>query len=188
MNKRGGWALVVSIVLVVLLIIGLFLYFSLSGPNYDKLYDEMIKKGEIKDPAEGMSIEEAAVQFNESFVYYLLYRIKAYNLHEPPLSSDKPKIELFAGEQQYNAIIDGGKILVGKGGIDKEDIIIRTSAVEAVKMMKDENYVQKSFDIGESRIELVAEKSKLFAKGYLKLYDNIKGKSVTGNVIRIYIS
>ncbi len=47
------------------------------------------------NPAEGLSVEQAIVEFDESFVYYLLFNIKAYNLHNPPLSSAEPRIEFF---------------------------------------------------------------------------------------------
>lgn len=184
MNKRGRWILWTSIILVFLLIIGLFIYFSLAGPDYTKNYEEM----NISNPTEGKSLEDSVLQFNESFVYYLLYRIKAYNLHNPPLSEDKPKIKILVDEKEYYAVIDSGTILVGKNKVGKEDVIIRTTGIESVKMIKDKNYVKESFEKGISSIELVAEKAKLFAKGYLKLYDEINGGGITGKVVKIYTS
>lgn len=188
MFKRGGWALWAAIALAVVLIIGLFFYFSLSGPSYDRYYKTLADNGQLVNPTEGKSVEESAAQFNESFVYYLLYNIKAYNLHNVPLSDNKPRLQLYIGEIAYNAVIDSGKMIVAKGKISNEDVVIRTSTIEAVKMMQNKEYVFKSFESGGASIELVASKSTLFGKGYLNLYNQITGKSVSGNVVGIYTS
>lgn len=181
MNKRGKWILWLSIILIIILVIALFFYFTLFRPR-SSVYDEQ----EVENPASGMSSEQAIAAFNESFVFYLLYNIKAYNLHNPPLSSDAPRIEIYVGEDVFNAIVEKGEIKVSKGGILEEDIIIRTTKEEAVAMMNDKNYVTKSFNDGKSTIELIAGKTTLFAKGYLNLYNELTGNSITGNVMRIY--
>jgi hypothetical protein len=182
MNKRGKWALWVSIALAVILILILFVYFALFKPNNEKVYSGM----NIQNPAAELSDEEAVIAFDESFVFYLLYNIKAYNLHNPPLSSSVPRIEINVGGEIFNAVIEKGMIKVARGEIETKDIVIRTTKEEAVKMMRDKSYVTKSFNDGKSGIELVAGKTTLFAKGYLNLYNELMGKSVTGNIIRIY--
>ena len=140
------------------------------------------------NPISNLTQEEAIMQFNESFVSYLLYSIKAYNLHNPPLSSDTPKIKFLIGDDSYNAEIIDGLIKTQKIGINNEDIQIITTKSEAVKMLRDRDYVEQSFKLGNSRIELIAGKTTLFSKGYLNLYTKLTGKSVTGNTIRIYMS
>jgi hypothetical protein len=181
MNKRG-WILWVSIALVVVLIGAAFLYFALFNRDNSSVYSG----GNIKNPAEGLSNEEAVLAFNESFVFYLLYEIKAYNLHNPPFSSDVPRIEVDVGEDVFGATVDNGIITVTKGRIAKRDIIITTTKSEAVKMLRDKNYVVQSFNDKMSSIELVADKTTLFAKGYLAMYNELTGKSVTGNIVRIF--
>lgn len=181
MNKRGAWWLWVSIGLAVFLIIVAFLYFALFRQDNSGLYSQV----QIKNPAAGMSSAEAIAAFDESFVSYLLYAIKAYNLHNPPLSSDYPKLEIRVEDQTYGASVIKGIINVSKGAMADKDVIIKTTKEEAVKMMGDRNYVTKSFNDGKSTIELVASKTTLFAKGYLGMYTELTGKSVTGNLIRI---
>jgi len=178
-KKRSRWPILVAVVLIV----GLFLYFALSGKNYDDLYSGAV----LPNPTDGLSLEEAIAEFDEEFVYYLLVSIKAYNLHEPPLSSDKPKIEFLIDSEVFNAIVDDGRIVVEKGQIDSEDMSISTTTEEAVLMVQNRNYVQDSFVTEKSTIELKAEKSTLFAKGYLSLYTELTGKSITGGVTRIYL-
>ena len=183
MAKRGGWFFWASMVLVVAFIGMIFFYFALFKTNNASIYRE---KG-LVNPAANLTLEQVTEAFDERFVQYLLYSIEAYNLHNPPLSSDTPKIEVIAGEDVYNAVIDEGIIEVGKGPMKKKDIVITTSKIEAVKMLKDKNYVAKSFNDGLSTIDLIGGKSTLFAKGYLNLYNELTGKSITGNVIRIYL-
>lgn len=181
MHKKG-WALWLSITLVAVLIMVIFAYFVLFKPDNSRVYSGQ----ELENPAEGLSDEQAVLAFDESFVFYLLYSIKAYNLHNPPLSSEIPRIEILVGEDVFNANVKKGIISVEKGEISNEDVVIRTTKEEAVKMVRDKNYVTQSFNDGKSGIDLIAGKTTLFAKGYLNMYNELTGKSITGNIIRIY--
>ena len=78
MNKKGGWILWVSIILIVLLIAGMFFYLALFKVDNSDKYNNIV------NPASELSDEQAIAQFNETFVLYILYMIKAYNLHYPP--------------------------------------------------------------------------------------------------------
>ena len=152
-----------------------------------KSNNEGIYKGLVKNPILNLTDEQAVMFFDESFVFYLLHSIKAYDLHNPPLSSDYPRIEINVVDEVYSAVVVKGLINVTRGQIANEDIVIKTTKEEAVKMLRDKNYVTKSFNEGFSTIELVAGKTTLFTKGYLNLYDELMGKSITGNLIRIFI-
>ena len=55
-------------------------------------------------------------------------------------------------------------------------------------MIKTKDYVKQSFKDKRSTIELKAEKSTLFAKGYLRFYNEISGESLTGSVVEVYTS
>ncbi len=165
--------------IISLIVILIVLLFSLGGLVYYLFYAERSPEkpasGEtLRNPTEGLTDADAAARFNEAFVYYLLLNIKAYNLHNPPLSSDTPKIELFIGEDVYNAEVMDTNIIVNKERIDKKDIVIRTSKEEAVKMVRDSGYIRTSFSDGKSSLELVASKATLGLKGYLGLYEELK--------------
>lgn len=125
----------------------------------------------LKNPTEGLTDDEAVAKFDENFVYYILVSIGARDLHNPPFSSDTPKINFYVGEDVYNAEVDDGRIEVAKGEVSEADITIRTSKLEAVKMTRNRNYVVESFSNGGSEIELVASKTKLASKGYLGMYE-----------------
>jgi hypothetical protein len=129
----------------------------------------------LVNPTEGLSFEEAVAQFDENFVYYLLVSIGAGELHTPIFSSDTPKILFYIDDEVYNAEVEDGRILVERGEIEEEDIIIRTSKEEGVKMVMNSNYVSESFASGGSSFELVADNLELAGKGYLGIYSALGG-------------
>lgn len=184
--KRGSSAiwLGVSIGLVVLLIGMMFFFYALAGKDYGEKYSS----NENNNPVINLSNEQAIERFDESFVKYLLVEIKAYNLHRPPLSNELPSMKLEIGPKVYFAKVDNGEIIVSENETKNVDIIISTSIEESVKMLRNSAYISESFSSGDSRITLLADKTTLFGKGYLKLYTELTGKSITGNVVRIYVS
>ena len=184
MNKKGSRALIISIVVLLIFVVILFFFFALFRPSYSKGYNGVA----IPNPTDGLTTEQAIASFNESFVSYILYSIKAYNLHNPPLSSNDPRIEFKIDSDLYWAVIQNGVIQVSKTEMNSPDVIITTTKEEGVKMVQNKEYIQQSFSSGKSGIELLASKATLFAKGYLSLYTSLTGKSVTGNVVRIYSS
>ena len=140
MHKKGVAALSISIVLLIALTIGLFFFFALYNPNYGFSSAESDSKL-LVNPINGLITEEAVSSFNESFIYYLLYSAGAYKLHSDPLLKETPRIEIFVDSEVYNAEISNGVIYVSLGEVENKDIIIRTTKIEAVKMLqeKDEN-------------------------------------------------
>lgn len=180
-KKRGWrviWIILISILIFVIVALAYFFFFDKIGRN------ENMQMAVLANPVLGLSDEQAIAQFNESFVLYLLASIGAQKLHNLPLSSDKPKIEVYIDELVFSAFVDKGAMGVGKGNIASPDIRIKTAKVEAVKMLRDRNFISRSFESGSSKIELVAGKATLFGKGYLDLYKEVTGKSVTGGFLK----
>ncbi|MCU0642485.1 MAG: hypothetical protein MUF61_02815, partial [archaeon] len=80
-DKREGWFFWASMAVIVIFVILLFFYFamfkfSLTGFAFEESF---------ANPADSMTAEQVAESFNETFVEYLLYSIKANELHNPPL-------------------------------------------------------------------------------------------------------
>lgn len=167
------WGVLIAFLMLLLAFSGIYAYYILIGPDYSEKYENQLQNGSIKNPTQSLEEEEAVETFNESFVFYILFNIKAYNLHSPPFSSEKPRIEFQVDNKTFNAEIDKGEILVYSGRIEKEDIRILTTAEEGVKMTNDKNYISESFSQEKSIIELVAGKTKLASKGYLKIYKEL---------------
>lgn len=167
-NKKRILIIAISAILIISLLILSYYFFFYSAKNQGT-------GKKLKNPAEGLTFEEAVAKFDESFVLYLLASLEAYKLHNMPLSSETPKIEFYIGDDVYNAEIIKGSINVKKGEINDEDITITTTKEEGVKMLLDKNYIDDSFKEGKSSAELVAGKLELAAKGYLEIYDNFAG-------------
>lgn len=160
------WAVLVLILIVSGLIFYLF-YFNGSSSSLGGSGKKLV------NPAYGLSLEEAVKKFDESFVSYLLVNIGAFKLHNPPFSSNTPKIGFYVGGDIYGAEIVNGRIFVSKDEMDEKDIIIKTNKEEAIKMIMNSKYVGDSFRGGKSSIELVAGKLELASKGYLGLYSDL---------------
>jgi len=166
MSKPAIVLIILGIVVIILGVVSYFYFFhSSDSPPSNFAISE--------NPAEGLSDEEAIELFDESFIEYLLLSIKAYNLHKPPFSSDTPRIEFHVGGEIFNAEVLEYEFLVGRGEISDEDVVITTSKLEAIKMMRDVDYVGDSFRAGESSIELIAGEGTLFVKGYMKIYGEL---------------
>jgi hypothetical protein len=163
-----------SILFVLILVVGALAYYVFVGPSHKTVYSS---SGRIlPNPTAGLTDEQAVGKFDESFVYYILVGIKANDLHNPPFSSDTPKIKFYIDNDVFNAEINDGSIQVNKGEIGNSDIAIRTTKLEAVKMTRDGNYIKTSFSNGGSNIELLAGKTTLAMKGYWNIYNELSGQ------------
>ena len=177
---KKGWKIffiiLLSIIILFLIIRGIFAYLIFNESGEDKNGG---RSGSVPlvNPVQGLSDQEAIAKFNENFVLYILLSIKTYNLHNPPFSSDTPKIEFIIGNDIFNAEVINKNIKVKRGSISNEDIRITTTKEEGVKMLRNKSYIETSFNNGNSGFEMVANKFELLSKGYLDLYEELTGKS-----------
>ena len=179
MNKRGGWALVFSLLVLVVFIAAMFSFFHLYKPIDEK---RIIKRAisnvsGVRSPTAGLSAGQVEGGFNESSVFSLLTDIKAGDLHNFPLSREIPKIKVVVDKDIYSATVNRGKISVKKGDVANPDIIIKTSKSEVAQMVTNGRYISTSFKNGKSSLELVADKATLIAKGYVGLYTRVTGNT-----------
>lgn len=183
-----------SVLIIIVIIFGGITFFIVKAPNYEDFYNERTRQGEFANPlqkyTENSSNEnitlknvknanlsdEESILLQRDIVEYVLIGLKAYNLKSIPFKGETPKILFYIGDNPFGAEIVKGEIFVSKDLINKNDIIIKTSEEEAIKMALNKYYVLKSFEKGASKMELVAGKSTLFTKGYLDLYNTINGK------------
>lgn len=173
--------LIISISLIIVLIIIAFLYYALAKPNYEKPTID-INKTQI-------AINPESVVIEPNHISYILAELDFYQLRNPPLSSDTPKINIKLDETWFNSQVEQGKIHTKQGSIENPDIIIYTSSDELIEAMKSDEikeYMKTSVSSGKTQLELKASYSTLFSKGYLSLYQELTGKTLTGSVIRIF--
>lgn len=139
---------------------------------------EIIIPNETEFIPEENETEELIIKEEDKpeIIKYLLILVKAYNLHNPPFSSDTPKIEFIVENESFNAEILEGEIFVEKGSIENEDIRMITDWKEAVLISKGESFVQDSVIAGRTKIEKVCEDTVCFLKGYKDLFDELKSE------------
>ena len=171
MNKSLKIILILLPIILVLLALTYIYFVFYHKSNYDNTII-------ITNPVVGLTDQQAIEQFDESFVEFLLVSIGAQSLHNPPLSSNTPKIEIQLEDTTFSAEVKERLITVSQNSIEDKDIIIRTTKAEAVKMLRDEEYIKQSFLEGSSTVELIASKTTLFTKGYLKIYTDLTGETV----------
>lgn len=179
--------LIISLIFLLGIVAGMFVFYATYTPSYEKnnitnpfSNNISINNSEIIIPPQEIIIEERHIT-------YLLNEMGAYKLKS--YLGETPKIETDVDNEKFNSEIIDGKIITKKGAIDNEDLAITTSKEELIMMaVSSKEYIQGSVSSGLTGIEMKAGYSTLFAKGYLNLYTEITGKSLTGSAIKIFSS
>ncbi len=172
-----------STFLIVAFALVAFLYFATSTFPYQKPPTPQV----IKDLVSMQDPSGAVLQ--PAYIDYVLYELGAYQLHLSPGGKDLPRIAFIVGEKTFSAEVSEGKVHTQEGMIDKPDIRITTSREEIIQAIRSglvKEYLKKSIADGKTHLEQVASYPVLFSKGYLNLYQELTGKSLTGNIIRIF--
>jgi len=115
-------------------------------------------------------------------VNYMGVYLKLYNLHEIPFTSITPKIQVYLEDKPYLLEIVNGVIIIDDIVSENPDIIIRTAYEEVFKMAENEDYAKESISLEKTKVEIVENNFVLFSKGYLSLYNELKG-SFSGYII-----
>lgn len=125
-------------------------------------------------PMSFINIDKTTVGINQ--INLVLYNIEAYELHNPPFSSNTPKIEFVIEEDIYNTEIVKGKITTKKEAIENPDLKIIMPKEEFLFILNSDDLkksLQDSVNNGNTKIEILAGNTELFVKGYLSLYQEI---------------
>lgn len=156
-----------------------FLYFSTSTFPYQK----------PPRPALVDALVAGSVGLETEHITYVLNELGVYQLHNPPLSSDTPKIEIVLGERVFGAEVVAGTVNTKEKSLAETDMRIVSSEeeiVEAIRSGDVKSYIKKSITDGKTRLEQSGSYSRLFSKGYLNLYNELTGQGMTGNIVKIF--
>ena len=176
--------LVLGIIFIILIVAGAYLYSVMAVPSKPK------PGTEVQNPIVNLNEEETVLQFDESYIDYLVFAIGGWKLHNPPLSSKTPKIEIILDNNEiYVSEIIDGEIMTEKKQIDDEDLLILTTKDKVIDIISSgdmENAVKGAVNEGTLTLELKAGYTTLLGKGYLAIYKDLTGETFTGSVIRIF--
>ncbi|MBT3397673.1 hypothetical protein HOA55_03200 [archaeon] len=126
-------------------------------------------------PSQRIAIDE--IEITPEFISYLLNEIGAWELHKNPLTFEEPIINFKIGNKNFYSKISEHIPQTFPGLSDnadlqfntnKEDIIKATSSQSPREVFKD------SLANGGTKITTLVGETELFAKGYLKLYEDLK--------------
>lgn len=160
------------IILIFLILIGIISHFIFLN-----LYSNtpVVNQGDINKSEIG--IEQ---------VNYVLISIGASGLHNPPFSSNTPKIEINIGQNVYNSEVIDSNIHTTEGPSSEPDLRIIISENEFIGALNSDpkTFLQKSVSEGRTNIEIISNKITLFSKGYLELYKQVTGETLTGSIIK----
>ena len=157
----------VLIMLLLIAIASLIYLFNNSFRSNDQLIiTKNNKRLEMANPIVKVDDKEALSSFNNSYVFFWLYRMKADSLHPSISDQDPPRIEIFIEGINYTASIINEYIVLSEIKKSNPDILIETTKDEIIKMLRKQGYVSESFISKKSNITLYSEIPTLASKGY----------------------
>ena len=109
----------------------------------------------------------------KELINYASVVLKLYNLQEIPFTKNTPKIQIKIDNDYYFIEVSKGDVFINEGITKKEDILIETTYEEILKMIENKDYARESVYSGKTTIKISASEFVLFAKGYLKLYEEM---------------
>ena len=204
-QKRGEINLPLIILtffgIITLTLVASFIYLSINGEDYSDRYSKTLNpltkfalEGEEKTSESDLIIQidtdagERKIiiknkedinltekELEEELIRYTVTILKLYNLHQIPFTSITPKIQIYLEKKAYFLEVDKGDILFKEGETQTPDIILRTTYEEIFKSLEDKEYIKESIQENKTKIEIIANKFVLFAKGYFILYKEFEG-------------
>ncbi|MEN9625684.1 MAG: hypothetical protein RL557_12 [archaeon] len=186
-RKKFPVLITIAIFIIIIFLVALYFFFpfkkSESGLN-KKVIENPLKniilentnaKGEVNIDK---VVQEATAEFNEVYINYILIALGVKNLHASSFGYGNPKIELRIDDEIWSSEIVDGRLHTKKQATDDEDAIIYMSKKEAVHALLSSNltdFMTDSVKSGRTRIEMIADNTELFTKGYLKMYQELAG-------------
>jgi hypothetical protein len=159
--------LLLMLILIVILCGGLF-YYVFSPISVNK---PILEKPLIIDAQE---------KINSSHVEYLFNEIGFFNLHNKPLSSDKPQIEVLVGEKYYAVSVENNRVNAVEGRISNPDLRVKMAREDLVLILQSDNLQEIIAGLAKSnkiQVEPVADMETLALKGYKSLLDYMVKKN-----------
>ncbi len=167
---------IVIVLIAIIVIIAYPIFFGSKSRGQQEVHQSQIG-GKSQPVRTRVDVTEIVPQHITS----LLNSMKAYELHNPPLSKDTPKIKTIVGERIFSSEVKKKVITTTEGDTEKPDIIISSDKETFLDVINSGNAkaaIEQGVNSGIIQIEMTASKTRLFFKGYLSLYKEITGKEL----------
>jgi hypothetical protein len=177
MNKRGKILIFLSIVLVLLIIVALFVGYMIFKSYGNQKNSNLNKPVHIN----WSETELMELEINESVISYILYQLDLEELHNPPLSSNTPKIKVIVDNDNYYSEVIDNQIFTSKTEMQNSDISIYIPKFQVIRVLNSTEPSKVILDGISSKLisfEINADKSSLLMKGYYPLYQRFTGKEI----------
>jgi hypothetical protein len=187
LSKKGDIGTIIKILIVVLfvtlfIVIGYFVFHTQNKDLPDKVINQntdrinpamqIISLRDNGNLNESATIEQGIKYFNVSYINYLLASLGTSYLHKPAIGYGNPKLELVIDDEVWSTELDKGNLITQNIASDKPDLRITLSkevAVRAILSSDVKQYMKDSVSNGKVRIDMIAGKVELYAKGYLDM-------------------
>jgi hypothetical protein len=197
MAKKSGKSgililIIIILIIVIIALVGLVMFYK-TNKHSNNVYIYSSSSSRSQNPINGIVLlntvngtanhsailEKGIIDFNESYINYLLSAFGTSLLHKSTFGYGNPKIELDFENEAWNSEF-GDVLITKKGNCDKPDLKIKMSKEEAVLALLSSDikqYMKDDVTNGKIQIEMVAGKFELYSKGYLDMYKSLTGKS-----------
>jgi len=185
-NTKKVFVIVGIVVLILVILVGMFMFGFFSGGKTEIILTNPLENIVVANTNEVGEVDVAAVlaqgilEFDENYINYILAALGVGNLHKSLLYGN-PLIEFNLDEEAWSSELVKGALNTKKQIIDNEDLritILKEEAVRALLSQNIEQFMKDSVANGGTQIEMIAGKTELFSKGYLKMYKELTGENI----------
>ena len=121
--------------------------------------------------------ENEIPQINETEITYLIHALGGDNLHKPPFTDNYPQIEVSTSQKLFTSYIVDGEIQTYLGKSPDPDLQIRLNRDTLINIINSNDAKAATKDAISQQlvgVTIISDKTELFLKGYLELYDTLK--------------
>jgi len=117
-KNRGIWIILI-LMIIVMLVLSFLIGYLINGNKTSKKGGNIIEPPPYDKPN---STNKATFEMKTDYINYILYELKAYELHNPPMSSGKPIIKFDVDGKIYSSYIEENNIYTIKESLENKYI------------------------------------------------------------------
>ena len=121
--------------------------------------------------------ENEVPQINETEITYLMHALGGENLHKPPFTDNYPQIEVSTSQKLFTVYVVDGEIQTYLGKAPDPDLQIRLNRDTLINIITSSDPKAATKEAISKQlvgVTIISDKTELFLKGYLELYDTLK--------------